>query len=294
MNPFRGHGTLASGRSGPLLRHSQVTVHEYGGGLVPPVEISTDGMVSESERAYAVEKVGRVLDTLSEPALHTRIRLDRAGDPAREHPAQARVTIDVNGRPIRAHVAAGTMTEAIDILQARLRHRLERVAEHRRALQRRGAASPTGEWRHGDPPTPRGPHFPRPVEEREVVSHKTFSTADSTVDEAIFDLEAMDYDFFMFTDTDRRQDAVVYRRPDGSYGLQYLDGGDRASAPTVARLAIRQRAAPQLTLDEAIEHLDEEDDPWVFFRDTANGHGHVLYRRYDGHYGLITPIEARP
>ena len=31
---------------------------------------------------------------------------------------------------------------------------------------------------------------------------------------------------------------------------------------------------------------------WVFFRDADSGRGHVLYRRYDGHYGLIVPVDA--
>ncbi|MBO1414556.1 sigma 54 modulation/S30EA ribosomal C-terminal domain-containing protein, partial [Streptomyces sp. FH025] len=31
------------------------------------------------------------------------------------------------------------------------------------------------------------------------------------------------------------------------------------------------------------------DQPFVFYTDTSTGRGNVLYRRYDGHYGLITP-----
>lgn len=33
------------------------------------------------------------------------------------------------------------------------------------------------------------------------------------------------------------------------------------------------------------------DDGLVFFRDRRSGRGHVLYRRYDGHYGLIEPAD---
>jgi hypothetical protein len=29
----------------------------------------------------------------------------------------------------------------------------------------------------------------------------------------------------------------------------------------------------------------------VFFADETTGRGNVLYHRYDGHYGLITPVE---
>ena len=49
--------------------------------------------------------------------------------------------------------------------------------------------------------------------------------------------------------------------------------------------------APVLRLDEAEERLDVGHEPFVFFVDAASGRGHVLYRRYDGHYGLIVPID---
>jgi hypothetical protein len=43
-----------------------------------------------------------------------------------------------------------------------------------------------------------------------------------------------------------------------------------------------------MTLEDAVELLDLSDDRFVFSRDAASGRGQVLYRRYDGHYGLIT------
>jgi hypothetical protein len=29
----------------------------------------------------------------------------------------------------------------------------------------------------------------------------------------------------------------------------------------------------------------------VFFADSVSGRGSVLYRRYDGHYGIVTPAD---
>ncbi|MFI8458033.1 sigma 54 modulation/S30EA ribosomal C-terminal domain-containing protein [Kitasatospora sp. NPDC085464] len=46
---------------------------------------------------------------------------------------------------------------------------------------------------------------------------------------------------------------------------------------------------PELTVAEAVSRLDLTGLPFVFFTDTATGRGNVLYHRYDGHYGLITP-----
>ena len=258
------------------------------------IGLSSAGDISEADRAYAVEKIGKVLDAIGAPVLHTSIRLERAADPARELPASARVTVDLDGEPVRAHVAARTIAEAIDRLDGRLRNRLEHIAEHQRARRRRGATSPPGEWRHGDAPSDQPPYFPRPVEERQIVRHKTFTAPQVTIDEAIFDLEAMDYDFFLFTDLARGEDAVVDRRVDGSYGLQHLDGTVPDAAATGAVVEVVDRPAPALTLEQAGEHLAVSDARRVFFKDADTSRGNVLYRRYDGHYGLITPADEVP
>ena len=44
-----------------------------------------------------------------------------------------------------------------------------------------------------------------------------------------------------------------------------------------------------LPLTEAEALLDEGDAAFVFFAEPGTGRSQVLYRRFDGHYGLITP-----
>jgi len=44
-----------------------------------------------------------------------------------------------------------------------------------------------------------------------------------------------------------------------------------------------------MTEDQAVTHLDLGGDPFVFYVDAGTGRGRVLYRRYDGNYGLISP-----
>ncbi|MEV7189390.1 sigma 54 modulation/S30EA ribosomal C-terminal domain-containing protein [Kitasatospora sp. NPDC093102] len=48
---------------------------------------------------------------------------------------------------------------------------------------------------------------------------------------------------------------------------------------------------PCLTGAQARVRLDLSGLPFVFYTDAATGRGNVLYHRYDGHYGLITPAE---
>jgi hypothetical protein len=54
-------------------------------------------------------------------------------------------------------------------------------------------------------------------------------------------------------------------------------------------LAVAECPAPVLEVDEAIERIGASGERFVFFENAASGRGNVIYRRYDGHYGLLTP-----
>jgi hypothetical protein len=54
-------------------------------------------------------------------------------------------------------------------------------------------------------------------------------------------------------------------------------------------VTISNQPAPLLTTDEAVERLNMTGLPFVFYLDADHVAGRVLYRRYDGHYGLATP-----
>ncbi len=76
---------------------------------------------------YADEKVTAALRHTAEPVLYARVRVDRTGDNSVTRAAIARVEVDLNGRVVRAHAQADTPREAIDLMQDRLRVRLERL-----------------------------------------------------------------------------------------------------------------------------------------------------------------------
>jgi hypothetical protein len=160
------------------------------------------------------------------------------------------------------------MTEAVDLLADRLERRLTILSEHTEAKRSETGMAEPGTWRHGDLPTDRPSTFPRPAEEREIIRHKTYELSALTPKDAALDMELMAYDFHLFTNLDTGKDAVIARR-DGEVVLL--------------------EEAPELTLEQASERLDVTGDPFVFFVDAASNRGTVLYRRYDGHYGLITP-----
>jgi hypothetical protein len=253
------------------------------------VAVLTRGRVGDDDVAYAVDRIGTVLGRIDDPVLFARLKLGLAGDPARAEPALAQVAIDVNGELVRAHVAGHSMREAADLLQRRLTDQLEQRAQHRQDRRTRGAERRPGEWRHGDLRTTRPDYHDRPIEERQLVRHKTFATDELTVDEAAFDMEQLDYDFHLFRDLASGEDAVLERRADGGYRLTRLHPTPIEPGTTAIDLAVADTTPAELTADDAIQRLDATGEPFVFFADATTGRGNVVYRRYDGHYGLLTP-----
>lgn len=249
------------------------------------VRVTTRGDVARSDQAYARDKVSHVLRYTSVPVPFASVVLTAEANPARPNPAVAEAGLDVRGRSVRVKVATATMHEAIDLLEARLRQRLERVTGHARSesIRHRG-----DEWHHGDPAAHRPPYFDRAAEDREVVRHKSFAVGATSPEEAVLDMELLDHDFFLFTNTDTGEDNVVHRLSGGRYALI-----QPTPVPAGSELAPAIEASPlapaPMAVGDAIALLDLGGEPFVFFLDPDTRRGRVLYRRYDGHYGLITP-----
>jgi RNA polymerase-binding transcription factor DksA/ribosome-associated translation inhibitor RaiA len=257
----------------------------------PVVEIVARDAQAEMATGYAERKVRRVMEVVDEPILHARVTLTVAPDPAVDRPALAQATLDVNGQLVRAHVAAHTMHAAVDLLEQRLRGRLQRRTEHARTRHRRPTAAEAGEWRHGQAPMERQAWYDRPLDERQVVRRKTFALDELTIDEAAFDMETLDLDFYLFRELATGGHAVLQRLPDGRFGLRRLDPSGIIAVGEAVEVDLEPGAAPELALEEALEWLNVADEPFVFFRARETGRASVVYRRYDGHYGLITPAD---
>lgn len=243
------------------------------------------GDVSKEMVAYARDKLLTIIAHAPVPVLDDELRLDHFADPARERPNHVEVTVDLDGTPVRAHRNAPTMSEAIDRTLTRLRRRVEAASERPQTMQLR--YRDTESWHHDDRPTARPHFYPRPVEERVLVRRKTFAVEPESIEEALFDLETLDHEFFLFVHDETNADAVVYRVGDG-YGLMQQLATPEAIRRVEIPLDLGAHPATT-TLKNALTVLDETDAPFEFFVDTTNGRGLVAYRRYDGNYGLISP-----
>jgi hypothetical protein len=171
-------------------------------------------------------------------------------------------------------------------VRSRVEHGL--IAEHFHCRRCSGVPEP-GEWRHGDLPAQRPDHFERPVQDGRLVRHKTFALEELTPDEAAFDMEQLDYDFHLFRDLASGEDALLERRGDEGYHLTRLRPLDVDPGPTAISLTVADHPPAAASVADAVARLDAGGEPFVFFQNAGTGRGNVVYRRYDGHYGLVTP-----
>ncbi|HEX6299421.1 MAG TPA: sigma 54 modulation/S30EA ribosomal C-terminal domain-containing protein [Acidimicrobiia bacterium] len=254
------------------------------------ITVVTHGDISEEEIEYARDRVRTVLAKITEPVLLARVKLTFASDPARTRPAIAQALLDVDGDLVRAHMAAETAHVATDLLQRRLRDKLDHRSQRRKAVRKRRSVPEPGEWRHGDPPTNRPDYYNRPPAERQLVRKKTYAIDELTPDEAVFEMEQLDYDFHLFRDLTSGQDALIERDGEASYRLTLLHATDAELGPTDARVVSSRHPVPALSVEEAINRLEATGQRFLFYASTTDHRGNVVYHRYDGHYGLIAPV----
>lgn len=58
-------------------------------------------------------------------------------------------------------------------------------------------------------------------------------------------------------------------------------------------LTVNPRTIATLTPAEAADRLDAGWLPFLFFTNVSTGRGNLLYRRYDGQLGLVSPASGR-
>ena len=106
-----------------------------------------------------------------------------------------------------------------------------------------------------------------------------------TVEEAAFDLEILDHDFYLFEEYKSGHAGVLSMQADRRYLLEIAANAEVDGAENLPL----DRVDGPILLDKqgAQRLLDTNDDPFVFHRVTTTEPGQVMYRRYDGNYGVV-------
>jgi ribosomal subunit interface protein len=211
--------------------------------------------VPEHYRALVTEKLGR-LERYDRKLLSFDVELFHEPN-RRQHKSCQRVEITtrVRGQAVRAEACAADFYGALDCAASKLESRLRRMHDRRRVhYGRRGPAS-VGEATAGALPdmapdaaeasrqlTPvavleerveeeavhihgaAGIPQPRFDEEEgyrpgRVVRNKEHPAKPMSVDQALYEMELVGHDFYLFADADSGQPSVVYRRKGFDYGV---------------------------------------------------------------------------
>ena len=124
----------------------------------------------------------------------------------------AQITGDVNGSVIRSEERASSPRAAIDAAAHAIDHRVQRLKGR---MYRGERAKHSGASIRFDQPEEAQPS----EEDGRVVRVKRYPIKPMTVEEAIFQIDMLGHDFFLFLSSDDQQYNLLYKRTDGDYGL---------------------------------------------------------------------------
>lgn len=237
------------------------------------IVVETRGEVIDSAREYVQGQVAAFARRLPESFAQARLKLTAFTRPSASVPALVQANLTVAGTPVRAQVSAPFFPEAAKLLRQRLREQVARLGGANPAQSWRG---PTARWWSAQPSGPR------------IVRHKDYPLARCHPGEAALTMDVMDYDFHLFVDDETGEDSIVFRVGPTGYRLARPRSLAPPSAPVDVPLTINVYPVPSETVESASNWLTTCTDlPFRFFTDTETGRGTVLYRRYDGDYGLL-------
>lgn len=154
------------------------------------------------------------------------------------------LTCHGKGPVIRAEASAAEKYAALDVAFGRLEERLRRAADRRRD-HHRGHGRPNGarDLAHDTQPAStllvaELPKMPLADDEASqvhagpvavegdgplVVREKTHAASAMTLDQALYEMELVGHDFFLFYDAATQTPSVVYRRRGYDYGVLHLE-----------------------------------------------------------------------
>lgn len=160
------------------------------------------------------------------------------------------ITLNTRGPVVRAEAAAADPYAALDVAVTKLEARLRKAASKRHTRRGNGrtpaaevaenvpgAARINGDGTlvadqlvDGEVPTTRfGPlevHGEGPL----VVREKTHAAAPMALDQALYEMELVGHDFYLFVDSETKQPSVVYRRQGYDYGVIHLNADESGAA----------------------------------------------------------------
>jgi ribosomal subunit interface protein len=186
--------------------------------------------VPEHYRQHVAEKLSR-LERYDHKLIRIDVELFHERNPRQSAACQrVELTCKSRGPVVRSEACAKDFYSALDTAIAKLETRLRRSADRRRVHHGRhtpisvaaatAAATASSLSANGSG----GPvSVLEEVEEENlpgrIVREKEHTAKPMTVDQALFEMELVGHDFFLFSDVDTGRPSVVYRRRGYDYGV---------------------------------------------------------------------------
>ncbi|GAA0999452.1 ribosome hibernation-promoting factor, HPF/YfiA family [Subtercola frigoramans] len=219
--------------------------------------------ITDRFRSYATEKAEKV-EHLADRALALEVKVCRHSS-ANTSGGDDRVELTLIGPGpiVRAESAGSDKYVAFDLAIAKLLERLRRAKDRKKthrgqhrpvSLREASAADFSGIdvvpaeaevlLRATTGAVPVQPANAEAEETEEawspvVIRKKVFAAAPMTVDDALYLMELVGHDFYLFIDAETQRPSVVYRRKGWDYGVIGLDDSAAVDSPAESRQAER-------------------------------------------------------
>jgi ribosomal subunit interface protein len=191
--------------------------------------------VSERFREHVADKLAR-LEKHDHRIIRVEVVLERERNPRQaERQVRVELTAKSKGPVLRAEAAAADKMAPLDLAVDKLSSQMRKAADRRRV--HRGQHAPeslhqamtrsTSDAASDEETTEIAEHQVGPVavdgDGPLVVREKTHPATPITLEQALYEMELVGHDFYLFMDKESERPSVVYRRRGYDYGVISLD-----------------------------------------------------------------------
>jgi ribosomal subunit interface protein len=200
--------------------------------------------VPERFRKHVAEKLDKI-QKLDGKVISLDVEVSKELNPRQaDRCDRVEITLNTRGPVVRAEAAAGDPYAALDVAVTKLEARLRKAASKRHTRRGNGripaaevaAAVPESASMDGagsftadaaeSVPTTRIGSLEVRGEGPLVVREKTHAAPPMSLDQALYEMELVGHDFYLFVDSETKQPSVVYRRRGYDYGVIHLNADE--------------------------------------------------------------------
>lgn len=192
--------------------------------------------ISDRFREHVQEKLHRIDKYDARQKIHrVEVEVTHEKNPSQhEKAARVEMTLRSAGPAVRAEASSTDQHSALDAAIDKLESRLRRTNDRRRISHGKHSpqslADATADLPVAfldDDEAPAEPEFTTDIESQGdcpvVVREKTHQAHAMTLEQALYEMELVGHDFFLFLEKDSMRPSVVYLRKGYDYGVIHLD-----------------------------------------------------------------------